>query len=156
MSLPAPTGLVLTQGTASVTATWNAVTGATYYLIQRYEAAASYNDRITVGTSTTTSFTDPAVPVVVASGSSFIQAEWNYFVFSADATGVYAGTGTSIVMNATTTTAVQAFDVTKPILDDGTQYDYAGISFTNTDSDPDQNTRDAVLIAYLKTIGAQN
>lgn len=156
MSLPAPTGLSLSQGTASVTATWSAVTGATYYLIQRYEAAATYNDRITVGTSTTTSFTDPAVPVIVESGTGFLQAQWTYVVFSADASGVYNGASASVTMAQTSIAAVQAFDVTNPILGDGTQYDYASISFANTDSDPDQRTRDAVLIDYLKTIGAQD
>jgi len=154
MSLVAPTGLSLSQSGATVTATWNAVTGATYYLIQRYEQNVTYNDRITVGTSTTTSFTDPAVPIVVETGSGFAQAVWTYYVYSADSTGVYGGTGQPITMNQTTTTVVQGFDVIKPVLADGTQYDYASISFTSTDSDPDQNTRDAVLIAYLKTVGA--
>lgn len=154
MSLAAPTGLSLTQGTASVTATWNAVTGATYFLIQRYEAAATYADRITVGTSTSTTFTDPAVPVIVDSGSGFVQAQWTYVIFSADASGVYNGASASVTMAQTTTTAVQSFDVSNPILKDGTQYDYANITFTSTAADPDQGTRDSVLISYLKTIGA--
>jgi len=154
MSLTAPTGLSLSQSGATVTATWNAVAGATYYLIQRYEQNATYNDRITVGTSATTSFTDPAVPIVVETGSGFSQAVWYYYVYSADSTGVYGGTGQPITMNQTTTSVVQGFDVSKPVLSDGTYYDYDSITHTLISSEPDQNDRDAVLIAYLKTIGA--
>jgi hypothetical protein len=54
-------------------------------------------------------------------------------------------------MTQVTVADIQGADLSKPILADGTQYDYDQISFGSTASRT-QEENDSVLIAYLKTI----
>ena len=154
MSLAAPTNINLVQQKTSVIVNWSAVSGATYYVVSRFESAFTYADRTRLGTTTTTNFTDIAVPIIVESGNNFPQAVWSYYVQSADANGEYNSAGTTITMNPVTVTDVGSFDVSKPVLSDGTYYSINAIAKTSTDVETNQSSRDAVYIAHLKSIGA--
>ena len=56
---PIPTGLKATAGNAQVALTWNAVTGATSYNVERGTVSGTYTE--VVGAPTTNSFTDTSV-----------------------------------------------------------------------------------------------
>jgi hypothetical protein len=101
--------------------------------------------------TTSTSWTDYAVPIVVESGGTYVAATWRYRVAGVDGTGVGSSIDSPITMTQVTVADIQGADLSKPILADGTQYDYDQISFGSTASRT-QEENDSVLIAYLKTI----
>jgi len=155
MSLGSPSYVTLTQSGPSVDLVWAAVTGATFYQITRYEDHATFTDRIEVGRSTTTSFTDVTVPVIVYDTADpdepYVAAGWRYTVSAGDSGGIYSGTTRRIEMIGPLVSDVQSFSITKPVLADGTTYSYDQIAYGSTDSDS-QLVRDSVWIAYLRTI----
>ncbi len=101
---PAPSGLVATAGNAQVSLTWNASTGAASYNIKR--ATVSGGPYSTVGTSTSTSFTNTGlvngttyfyvVSAVNAGGESANSAQ-----ASATPTGTASGTTVTFTSLAT-------------------------------------------------------
>ena len=149
MSLPAPSTLNLTQDGPTVDISWSAVSGADYYIVWRYISGGSNLSEIVQTTST--SWTDFAVPIVVESGGTYVAATWRYRVAAVDGTGVGSSIDSPITMTQVTVADIQGADLSKPILADGTQYDYDQISFGSTASRT-QEENDSVLIAYLKTI----
>jgi len=149
MSLPAPTTLNLTQDGPTVDIAWSAVSGADYYIVWRYISGGSNLSEIVQTTST--SWTDYAVPIVVESGGTYVAATWRYRVAAVDGTGIGSSIDSPITMTQVTVADIQGADLSKPILADGTQYDYDQISFGSTASRT-QEENDSVLIAYLKTI----
>ena len=149
MSLPAPTTLNLTQDGPTVDISWSAVSGADYYIVWRYISGGSNLSEIVQTTST--SWTDYAVPIVVESGGNYVAATWRYRVAAVDGTGIGSSIDIPITMSQVTVADIQGADLSKPILADGTQYDYDQISFGSTASRT-QEENDSVLIAYLKTI----
>jgi len=154
MSLGSPSFVNLTQSGPSVDLVWGAVAGATFYQITRYEDHATFTDRIEIGRSTTTSFTDVTVPVVVydlGPPPTYLAAGWSYTVSAGDSGGIYSGTTHRIEMVGPSVSDVQSFSITKPVLADGTSYAYDQISYGSTDSNS-QLVRDSVWIAYLRTI----
>lgn len=155
MSLGSPNYINFTQSGPSLTLVWGAVTGATFYQITRYEDHATSADRIEVGRSTTTTFTDETVPVVVYDTTDpdepYVAAGWRYTVSAGDSGGIYSGTTRRQLMVQPTIADVQSFSITKPVLADGTTYAYDQISYGSTDSNS-QLDRDSVWIAYLRTI----
>lgn len=155
MSLASPSYITLTQSGPSVGLVWGAVTGATFYQITRYEDHATFADRIEVGRSTTTTFTDITVPVVVYDTTHpdipYVAAGWSYTVSAGDSGGIYSGTTRRQLMVQPTIADVQSFSITKPVLADGTSYAYDQITYGSTDSNS-QLVRDSVWIAYLRTI----
>lgn len=154
MSLGSPSNVVWTRSGPSIGLTWNAVTGATFYQITRYEDHATFSDRIEVGRVTSTSFSDVA-PIVVYDTTDaeepYVAATWYYTVSAGDSGGIYSGTTVTIDMHRPTIADVQSFSITKPVLADGTSYAYDQISYGSTDSNS-QLVRDSVWIAYLRTI----
>lgn len=154
MSLPAPTYITLTQTGPTVGLVWPTVTGATFYQITRYEDHATFSDRIEIGRTTLTSFTDPSVPVAVyqtGTPPTYVAAGWSYTVSAGDSGGIYTGVTRRIGMTQTTVSDVDSFSITKPILANGTSYAYDQIAYSSTDSNS-QEERDSVWIAYLRTI----
>jgi len=154
MSLGSPSYVTLTQSGPSVGLVWGAVTGATFYQITRYEDHATFTDRIEIGRSTTTSFTDITVPVVVYDSGpppTYVAAGWSYTVSAGDSGGIYSGTTRRIEMIGPSVSDVQSFSITKPVLADGTTYAYDQIAYGSTDSNS-QEVRDSVWITYLRTI----
>jgi len=149
MSLPAPTTLNLTQDGPTVDISWSAVSGADYYIVWRYISGGANLSEIVQ--TTDTSWTDYAVPIVVESGGTYVAATWRYRVAAVDGTGVGSSIDSPITMTQVTVADIQGADLSKPILADGTQYDYDQISFGSTASRT-QEENDSVLIAYLKTI----
>ena len=149
MSLPAPTTLNLTQDGPTVDIAWSAVSGADYYIVWRYISGGANLSEIVQTTST--SWTDYAVPIVVESGGTYVAATWRYRVAAVDGTGVGSSIDSPITMTQVTVADIQGADLSKPILASGTQYDYDQISFGSTASRT-QEENDSVLIAYLKTI----
>ena len=149
MSLPAPTTLNLTQDGPTVDIAWSAVSGADYYIVWRYISGGANLSEIVQTTST--SWTDYAVPIVVESGGTYVAATWRYRVAAVDGTGVGSSIDSPITMTQVTVADIQGADLSQPILADGTQYDYDQISFGSTASRT-QEENDSVLIAYLKTI----
>ena len=149
MSLPAPATLNLTQDGPTVDIVWSAVSGADYYIVWRYISGGANLSEIVQTTST--SWTDYAVPIVVESGGNYVAATWRYRVAAVDGTGVGSSIDSPITMTQVTVADIQGADLSKPILADGTQYDYDQISFGSTASRTQQEN-DSVLIAYLKTI----
>ena len=149
MSLPAPATLNLTQDGPTVDISWSAVSGADYYIVWRYISGGANLSEIVQTTST--SWTDYAVPIVVESGGTYVAATWRYRVAAVDGTGVGSSIDSPITMTQVTVADIQGADLSKPILADGTQYDYDQISFGSTASRT-QEENDSVLIAYLKTI----
>ena len=153
MSLSAPAYVTLTQTGPTVAAVWGAVTGATFYQITRYENHATFADRVEIGRSTLASFTDSTVPVVVYDSSSlgYIAAVWYYTISAGNASGIYTGTTQGITMAGASLTDVQSFSITKPILADGTSYEYDQITYGSTDSNTPA-VANSTWIAYLRTI----
>jgi fibronectin type 3 domain-containing protein len=149
MSLPAPATLNLTQDGPTVDIVWSAVSGADYYIVWRYISGGANLSEIVQTTST--SWTDYAVPIVVESGGNYVAATWRYRVAAVDGTGIGSSIDSPITMSQVTVADIQGADLSKPILADGTQYDYDQISFGSTASRT-QEENDSVLIAYLKTI----
>jgi len=149
MSLPAPATLNLTQDGPTVDIVWSAVSGADYYIVWRYISGGANLSEIVQTTST--SWTDYAVPIVVESGGNYVAATWRYRVAAVDGTGIGSSIDSPITMTQVTVADIQGADLSKPILADGTQYDYDQISFGSTASRT-QEENDSVLIAYLKTI----
>jgi fibronectin type 3 domain-containing protein len=149
MSLPAPATLNLTQDGPTVDISWSAVSGADYYIVWRYISGGANLSEIVQTTST--SWTDYAVPIVVESGGNYVAATWRYRVAAVDGTGIGSSIDSPITMTQVTVADIQGADLSKPILADGTQYDYDQISFGSTASRT-QEENDSVLIAYLKTI----
>ena len=149
MSLPAPATLNLTQDGPTVDISWSAVSGADYYIVWRYISGGANLSEIVQTTST--SWTDYAVPIVVESGGNYVAATWRYRVAAVDGTGIGSSIDIPITMTQVTVADIQGADLSKPILADGTQYDYDQISFGSTASRTQQEN-DSVLIAYLKTI----
>jgi len=149
MSLPAPATLNLTQDGPTVDISWSAVSGADYYIVWRYISGGANLSEIVQTTST--SWTDYAVPIVVESGGNYVAATWRYRVAAVDGTGIGSSIDSPITMTQVTVADIQGADLSKPILADGTQYDYDQISFGSTASRTQQEN-DSVLIAYLKTI----
>jgi len=149
MSLSAPATLNLTQDGPTVDIVWSAVSGADYYIVWRYISGGANLSEIVQTTST--SWTDYAVPIVVESGGNYVAATWRYRVAAVDGTGIGSSIDIPITMTQVTVADIQGADLSKPILADGTQYDYDQISFGSTASRTQQEN-DSVLIAYLKTI----
>jgi hypothetical protein len=154
MSLGPPSNVVWTRSGPSIGLTWDAVTGATFYQVTRYEDHATFSDRIEVGRVATTSFSDFA-PVVVYDTTDpdepYVAATWYYTVSAGNSGGIYSGTTVTIAMARPTIADVQSFSITKPVLADGTTYAYDQITYGSTDSNS-QEVRDSVWVAYLRTI----
>lgn len=152
MSLPAPASLTLTQDGPTVDLSWSSVTGADYYIVRRYLDSVGSGTASEIAQTTGTTLTDYAVPIAEDDGTgTYSAAVWRYQVLGVDGSGEGAFIDQAITMTRTTVANVQAFDIRKPTLADGTQYDYDQISFGSTDSN-DQDTRDSVFFAYLKSI----
>ena len=155
MSLSAPSYILFNQSGPTMRLTWPSVTGATFYQITRYEDHVTFADRIEIGRTTSTTFTDESVPVVVYDSSDplepYVVAGWSYTVSAGDSGGIYSGTTRRRQMVQPTVADVQSFTITKPILADGTSYAYDQITYGSTDSNS-QEVRDSVWIAYLRTI----
>ena len=100
--------------------TWPSVTGATFYQITRYEDHVTFADRIEIGRTTSTTFTDESVPVVVYDTTDpdipYVVAGWSYTVSAGDSGGIYSGTTRRRQMVRPTVADVQSFTITKPIL----------------------------------------
>jgi fibronectin type 3 domain-containing protein len=117
----APTGVAATAAsTSQINMTWNAVTGAASYTVQR--ATVSGGPYTTVGSPTTTSFADTGlsagttyfyvVTAVNASGSSALSAQVSATTVPAAPTGVAAAAASASQINLTWTAVTGAASYT--------------------------------------------
>jgi hypothetical protein len=115
---PAPTGLVATAGQSSVQVTWNTVTGATGYVLERAEASAPGTFTAVGGSITTTSYTDAAV----ASGAAY---SYRVAAVNANGTGSFSAAVNATVAGAKVATLTGNYTTSRTLFAD-TLYTLSG------------------------------